>query len=107
MTTGQVKLFNRHGGYGVIQADERGDVVFFRAQSCSVSPRVGDRVAFGVRLESKKRAAGGGRNKAASRVLPMKSWFFKYPLAGIRLKSPTPVVSQMAAQSSTAAIELL
>ena len=34
MTTGQVKLFNRQGGYGVIQADERGDVVFFRAPSC-------------------------------------------------------------------------
>jgi cold shock CspA family protein len=53
MATGQVKLFNRQGGYGVIQADERGDVVFFRAQSCSVSPRVGDRVAFGVCLNPK------------------------------------------------------
>ena len=53
MATGQVKLFNRQGGYGVIQADERGDVVFFRARSCAVSLRVGDRVTFGVCLNPK------------------------------------------------------
>jgi hypothetical protein len=51
MANGQIKLFN--GNYGVIQVDERGDVLFFSGQSCSMSPRVGDRVTFGVRLNPK------------------------------------------------------
>jgi cold shock CspA family protein len=53
MATGQVKLFNQKDGYGVIQADERNDVVFFRAQSCDMSLRVGDRVQYSVRLNPK------------------------------------------------------
>jgi cold shock CspA family protein len=53
MATGQIKLINGNGGYGVIQVDGRGDVVFFSRQSCAVSPHVGDRVTFGVRLNPK------------------------------------------------------
>jgi cold shock CspA family protein len=76
MTTGQVKLFNRQGGYGVIEADEGSDVVFFRARSCAVSPRVGDRVTYGVRLNPKNgqreaveiTAAGGGVTADANRT---------------------------------------
>ena len=53
MATGQVKLYNQNGGYSVLKEDERGDVVFFRATSCAVSPRVGDRVRYSVRLNPK------------------------------------------------------
>jgi len=53
MANGQIKLFSRTGNYGVIQVDERGEVVFFSGRSCSMSPRVGDRVTFGVRLNPK------------------------------------------------------
>jgi cold shock CspA family protein len=53
MANGQIKLINGNRGYGVIQVDGRGEVVFFCAQSCAISPRVGDRVTFGVRLNPK------------------------------------------------------
>jgi cold shock CspA family protein len=49
MSSGEVKMFNKQGGYGVIK-DDRGHVVFFRVRSCAVSPRVGDRVTFGIRI---------------------------------------------------------